>query len=58
MLDLLLPTDDRSVLMQFAVVAIVGVAVLFAVRRNRDLLIFSAGATLLVLALMAIRAVH
>ena len=58
MLDLLLPTDDQSVLIQFAVVAAIGVAVLFTVRRNRDLLVFSGGATLLVLALMALRAVH
>lgn len=58
MLDLFLPTDDRSVLVQFAVVVVVGAAILFAVRRNRDLLIFSGGSVLLVLALMALRAVH
>ena len=56
--DLLLPTTDAGVLTQVVTVLVV-IAVLLAVtRRRRDLRFAVAGAGLLVLALMALRAAH
>ncbi len=58
MIDVLLPTTDAGVALQFTVVLIAGFVGLIATRRNRDLRLLVIGATLLLVALMALRAVH
>jgi len=58
MIDALLPSTDAGVALQFAGVLVVGFASLIVVRRNRDVRILVIGATVLLIALMALRAVH
>lgn len=58
MVDLFLPRTDAGVLVQ-VVVAVVFFTVLgFAVRRNRDLLVFVSGLATIVAAWFALRTVH
>lgn len=58
MIDFLLPVTDRAVFLQFLTVATLGAAVLYLVRRRRELVVFVSGLWLVVIALMALRAVH
>ncbi len=58
MIELLLPRTDGGVLVQ-VVVAVVSFAGLgFAVRRNRDLLVFVSGLATITAAWFALRTVH
>jgi len=58
MIDVLLPTTDAGVALQFAVVLAAGYVGVVATRRHRDLRLLVIGATVLLVALMALRAVH
>ena len=58
MIDLLLPNTDAGVAAQFTVVLAAGIIGLVATRRHRDLRLLIVGATVLLVALMALRAVH
>lgn len=58
MIDVLLPTTDAGVAFQFAVVLTAGFDSVVATRRYRDLRLLVIGATVLLVALMALRAVH
>ena len=58
MIDVLLPSTDAGVALQFAGVLVVAFVGLVAVRRNRDLRILVIGVTVLLVALMALRAIH
>jgi hypothetical protein len=58
MIDVLLPTTDAGVALQFAVVLTAGFVGVVATRRYRDLRLLVIGATVLLVALMALRSVH
>ncbi|MEA3503088.1 MAG: hypothetical protein U9R47_09965 [Actinomycetota bacterium] len=58
MIDVLLPATDAGVAAQFTVVLGCGLVGLLVTRRNRDLRLLIVGVTLLLVALMALRAVH
>lgn len=58
MRDLLLPATDAGVLAQVAVVAAVLLALLWRVRDDRDVVWFVAGAGLVVLGILGLRALH
>ena len=58
MIDVLLPATDAGVALQLVVVLAAGFTGLVATRRHRDLRLLVIGATLLLVALMALRAVH
>ena len=58
MIDVLLPSTDAGVALQFAGVLVVGFVGLIVVRRNRDVRILVIGVTVLLIALMALRAIH
>lgn len=58
MVDLLLPTTDADADLQIVVAAVLGTLAIVAVRRNRDARLFAVGLTVLVVAVMAVRAVH
>ena len=58
MLDFILPTTDRGVLVQFLLVVLVGGITLWITRRQRDRRLLVIGVTLFVLAVMGVRAVH
>ncbi len=58
MVDLLLPTTDAGADAQIVVAAVLGTLAVVAVRRNRDARLFAVGLTVLVVAVMAFRAVH
>jgi hypothetical protein len=57
-IDLLLPTTDAGVAVQFGAVILAGFAGLVLTRKNPDLRILVIGLTTLFAALMALRAVH
>jgi hypothetical protein len=57
-IDLLLPTTDAGVLAQLIVVVIAGVLGLALTRRHPDRRLLVVGATLVVLAFMAVRTLH
>jgi len=57
-LDLLLPSTDAGVAIQFLVVLTAGGIGTVATRSNRDLRLLIVGATVLAVGLMALRAVH
>jgi hypothetical protein len=57
-IDLLVPATDAGVALQLGIVAAAGVIGLIATRRNRDLRLLVVGATVLLVAVMALRAVH
>ena len=57
-IDLLLPSTDAGVAVQFALVASVGVAGVVLSRKHPDVRLLVIGLTVLVIALMAMRAVH
>ncbi len=58
MTDLLLPSTDAGVAVQFAVVAIAAGAVLLGLRRHPEWRVLVIGAALTVFGAMAIRAIH
>ena len=58
MIDVLLPATDAGAAVQFAVVLTVGAVGIVAARRHPDLRLLVVGATVLLVALMALRAVH
>ncbi len=58
MIDLLVPSSDRAVLMQIIVLLLVGGLAVFALRRHREARIFAIGVTVLLLAVMGVRAIH
>jgi len=58
MLDLLFPADDTTVLVEFAVMTAIGIALLVVLRRRPDLRLFAGGLWLLGISLMALRALH
>ncbi len=55
---MLLPATDAGVALQFGVVLATGVAGFVVTRRNRDARLLVVGVTVLLVALMALRAVH
>jgi hypothetical protein len=57
-IDLLLPATDAGVAVQFGVVIVVGLMGLLLARRHPDLRLLVVGLTILLVALMAVRAVH
>jgi hypothetical protein len=57
-IEVLLPATDAGVAFQFGLVLIAGVAGIVATRRNRDFRILVIGLTVLLVALMAVRAIH
>lgn len=57
-LDLLLPATDGAVAVQVAVVVAVGAATVTLTRRSPHWRVFATGATLLLLGLMGLRALH
>jgi hypothetical protein len=58
MIDVLLPTTDQGALVQAIVVLMLGGLAVFVLRRHREARIFAIGATVLLLALMGVRAIH
>jgi hypothetical protein len=58
MVDLLLPRTDAGVLVQVVVAVVFYTALGFAVRRNRDLLVFVSGLATITAAWFALRTVH
>lgn len=58
LLDVLLPDDDRTVLIQLVAVVVIGGISLLVARRNRDAVFFIAGLMILLLGLIGVRAVH
>ena len=58
MLDFLLPRNDTAVLIQFAVAGLLGAAAIWRTWSDPDRRIFAIGATVLVIALLGVRAVH
>jgi hypothetical protein len=57
-IDLLLPATDAGVAVQFGVVIAVGLIGLLVTRKFQDLRLLVVGLTILLVALMAVRAVH
>lgn len=58
MLDFLLPRSDLAVVIQFTLAASVGAIAIWRSWTDPDRRIFSIGATVLVIALLGVRAVH
>ena len=58
MIDLLLPSSDQAALVQAIVVLLLGGLAVFVLRRRSEARIFAIGATLLLLAIMGVRAIH
>ena len=58
MIDLLLPATDAGVAVQFGVVIAIGLIGLLVTRKFQDLRLLVVGLTILLVALMAVRAVH
>ena len=58
MIDLLLPATDAGVAVQFGVVIGVGLVESLVTRKFQDLRLLVVGLTILLVALMAVRAVH
>lgn len=58
MIDWLLPSSDAVAVTQAAVVLVVGIAAIIALRRHREARIFAIGITMLLLAAMGLRAIH
>lgn len=58
MIDLLLPSTDAGVLAQVIIVTVVGVVAYVVTRRHREWRLVALGATVCVLALMGLRALH
>jgi len=57
-IDLLLPATDAGVAVQFGVVIAIGLIGLLVTRKFQDLRLLVVGLTILLVALMAVRAVH
>jgi len=57
-IDILLPTTDRAVAIQLAVVLVAGALGLFATRRQPDVRILVIGVVLVLLGGMGLRALH
>jgi hypothetical protein len=58
MVDLLVPATDGGVAVQFGLVIVAGLIGLLLSRRRPDVRLLVIGLTILLLALMAVRAVH
>lgn len=58
MLDILLPRCDAAVVIQLTIAATVGGFAIYRTWANSDRRIFAIGGTVLMLALLGIRAVH
>lgn len=58
MIDLLLPSSDQAALVQAIVVLLLGGLAVLALRRRSEARIFAIGATILLLAIMGVRAIH
>ena len=58
MIDVLLPATDAGVALQFGVVLVAGVVGFIFARRSRDVRLLIIGLTVLLVALMALRAIH
>ena len=58
MIELLLPRTDGGVLVQVVVAVVLFTGLGFAVRRNRDLLVFVAGLATITAAWFALRTLH
>ena len=58
MIELLLPRTDGGVLVQVVVAVVLFTGLGFAVRRNRDLVVFVSGLAALTAAWFALRTVH
>ncbi|MEA2024099.1 MAG: hypothetical protein U9N79_07380 [Actinomycetota bacterium] len=58
MIDVLLPATDAGVAFQFSVVLTVGIVGLIAARRRRDVRLLVIGLTVLLVSVMALRAIH
>lgn len=56
--DVLLPSSDRTVLIQVIVVVTVTIAATYWVRKERSLVLLTVGLGTFVLGLMALRTVH
>lgn len=57
-IDVLLPATDAGVVFQFGVVLTTGTVAMVVSRRNRDVRLLVIGLTVLLVALMALRAIH
>jgi hypothetical protein len=57
-IDFLLPATDAGVAVQFGVVIAVGLIGLLVTRKFQDLRLLVVGLTILLVSLMAVRAVH
>ena len=57
-IEVLLPATDAGVAFQFGVVLVAGATGIVATRRNRDVRILAIGLAVLLVALMAARAIH
>jgi hypothetical protein len=58
MIDVLLPATDAGVALQFGLVLTAGTVGFVVTRRNRDVQLLVIGLTVLLVALMALRAIH
>jgi hypothetical protein len=58
LVDLLSPTTDTGVMAQLIVVLAVGGPATFGLRRHREARVLAMGATLLLLGLIGLRAIH
>ncbi len=58
MIDLLLPATDSGVLAQVIVVLVLGIVSVITTRHRREMSLLMGGATALLLALMAVRAIQ
>lgn len=56
--DVLLPSSDRTALIQVIVVLAATLAITYLVRRERSLMLLSVGCGMCVLGLMAVRTLH
>ena len=56
--DVLLPASDRTAAVQVAVVILLAVGATWLVRRERALVLLTAGLAMFVLGLMAMRTLH
>jgi hypothetical protein len=57
-IDLLLPSTDAGVAVQFGLLLVLAVAGAWFARHNKDVLRLVVGLTLLLAGLMAVRAIH
>ncbi len=58
MLDLLLPSDDRVVVVEVALALVGGAVAMFLARHRPDMRVLVGGIWILTLAVLALRAVH